>query len=215
MGSEQDPRAEHGSATPFSPVKELFSQLRSSFFATEFQRTEKLLVEREEHSNQKIAELEKKTESLEKEKDHLFMENLKLKNELKKKQKELDALRKENLECTDRIHVLNREVSRNSEVDDELKKKQREIDEMKKVNGEYERREAEFRVYKKRFLDLVDRVSNLEKTAQELGGLDGTPLINLENGQQKSCDAESSQPPLFIEKFLVKIVAKIFLGISI
>ncbi|KVH95350.1 hypothetical protein Ccrd_002583 [Cynara cardunculus var. scolymus] len=200
MGLKEDPTVECGSEMPFPTVKELFSQLRSSFFATEFQRVEKLLVEHEEHAKEKQRELKNKAESLEKEKDCLFLENLKLNDELKKKQKESDALRMENLEYIDQIKVLNSKVSKNPELEDELKKKRREIDEMKKLNAEYEKREAEFRVYKKHFLDLGDRVLNLEKTGKELVGSDGTPLMNLENKQQKNCDSENSKPPLFGEK---------------
>ena len=189
MGLKEDPRSECRSPTPFPSVKDLISQLRSSFFATEFERVEKTLIEREEHTNEKHAELEKTIESLQKEKDLLISEKMKLNKELHKKQKESENLRVENVKYCDKIRVLSGKVSRNLEVEDDLKKKEREIDELKKVNAEYERKEGEFRVYEKKLLDFGGRVLSLEKIAKELGALEESPLTSVENKQQKSCDA--------------------------
>ncbi|XP_071696102.1 uncharacterized protein [Rutidosis leptorrhynchoides] len=97
-----NPKVKSGSSTTSPTVPELISELRSSFFASDFQILATKFTEHEEIMDKRYNELKNKSEE---EKNLLLSEKLKLKKDLKKKETETEALKKENDECEKKVRV--------------------------------------------------------------------------------------------------------------
>lgn len=87
--------ADHLPDSSSPTISDLISNLRSSFFSTDFENTTQKLISREENLKKENNNLKKKTESLEE----------KHKDELKKKETEIDELKKVKCELEMKVTV--------------------------------------------------------------------------------------------------------------